>query len=120
MAVPMTYAVANPIYQPAMRVVTALTNALTASVTTSFDHNYLDGLIVRLHIPKGYGMLQANNLVGTVTVTGTTTFTLNIDTLKFDSFTTPSGSPWYISSYAQVIPLGEINSSLSQATRNTL
>lgn len=118
MAVPQTYAVADPRYQPAMRIITALTNANPASVTTSFDHDYLSGLIVRLHIPKGYGMLQAHQLVGTITVTGTTTFTIDIDTAQFDSFTTPSGDPWYINSYAQVVPVGEVNSSLLQATRN--
>ena len=120
MAVPQTYAVSDPIYQPAMRVITAITNANPAAVTTSFAHDYLDGLIVRLHIPTGYGMLQANELVGTVTVTGATTFTLDIDTTAFDAFTSPVGSPWYINSYASVIPVGEINSLLTQATRNTL
>ena len=120
MAIPQTYAVASPVYQPAMRIITALTNAYPAAVTTSFDHDYLDNLIVRLKIPEGYGMLKANNLVGTITVTGTTTFTIDIDTTYFDTFITPAGSPWYINSYAQVIPVGEENSYLNQATRNVL
>jgi hypothetical protein len=118
MAVPQTYAVVNPRFQPAMRVVTAITNALEAAVTTSFDHNYLTGLIVRLYVPKGYGMLQVDQQVGTITVTGDTTFTIDLDTTLYDTFTTPAGSPWYINSYSMVVPVGEINSSLTQATRN--
>ena len=118
MAIPQTYAVANPRYQRAMRIITGLTNGTPAVVTTSFDHNYSSGLIVRLYIPKGYGMLQANHLVGTITVTDETSFTIDIDTTAFDSFTMPTGDPWYINSYAQVVPIGEENSSLLQATRN--
>lgn len=118
MAIPQTYAVADPRYQPAMRIVTAITNANPAAVTTSFDHDYNTGMIVRLYVPKGYGMLQADRLEGTITVTGTTTFTIDIDTTLFDSFTTPGGSPWYINSYSQVVPTGEINSTIANATRN--
>jgi hypothetical protein len=118
MAIPQTYAVEDPRYQPAMRIVTAITNANPASVTTSFAHDYNTGIIARLYVPEGYGMLQADRLKGAITVTGATTFTIDIDTTGFDSFTTPPGSPWYINSYAQVVPLGEINNSLANATRN--
>ena len=112
-------AIASPTYQPAMRIISAFTNANPASITTSFDHDYITGTIVRIIIPPGHGMLQANNLVGTITVTGTTTFTIDIDTKDFDTFVIPGGFP---NSYQhpQVVPIGEINSILTAATMNVL
>lgn len=80
---------ANPVFQRAMRIVSTITNANPAVVTTTFDHQYLTGLIVRLNIPKGYGMTQANRLYGPIVVTGATTFTVDIDTTHFDTFIVP-------------------------------
>ncbi len=83
----MSILVANtPIFQRAMRVISTLTQANPAVVTTTSDHQYLDGMIIRLNIPKGFGMQQANQLQGEITVTGDTTFTIDIDTTQFDSF----------------------------------
>lgn len=76
----------NPIFQKAMRIITAITNASQASVTTSFAHNYITGMIVRLNIPLGYGMQQANQLYAPITVTSTTTFTIDIDSTDMDPF----------------------------------
>lgn len=83
----------NPTYQPARRIIENITNARIASVTTTFAHNYLDGEIVRLIIPKEFGMFQADKLKGTITVTGNTTFDIDIDTRKFDSFITVPVNP---------------------------
>ncbi len=109
----------NPIYQPAMRIVTAITNAAPASVTTSFDHLYLTGSIVRLDIPLGYGMQQVNQKFGPITVTSPTTFTIDIDTTQFDAFSVASSYP-YNEQYAQCVPMAEINSLLTSAVQNTL
>lgn len=109
------FAIENPTYQPAMRIISAITRANPAAVTTTFDHNYGSGEIVRLNIPVGFGMQQANQLVGTITVTGDTTFTINIDSTFFDSFADPGGKQ-----EAQVTPIGEINELLRFATNNVL
>lgn len=109
----------NPIYQPAMRIVTAITNASPALVTTSFDHLYLTGSIVRLDIPLGYGMQQVNQKFGPITVTGATTFTIDIDTTQFDTFSVATTYP-YNEQYAQSVPMAEINSLLTSAVQNTL
>jgi len=118
--VPNGYAYRNPVYQPAMRLVTNITNAVQALVTTSFAHNYQTGDIVRLIIPQGWGMVQANGLYGPITVVSPTTFTIAIDTSLFDQFVTPPNPSPYVISVAQVIPIGEVNSKLSQATHNVL
>jgi hypothetical protein len=76
----------KPVFQKAMRIINAITNQVNASVTTSFAHNYITGMIVRLNIPLGYGMQQANQLYGPIVVTGSTTFTIAIDTTFMDPF----------------------------------
>jgi len=81
-------AIENPVFQRAMRVISSITNDYPAVVTTTFAHQYLDGLVVRLIIPKGYGMTQANQLYAPIIVTGDTTFTIDIDARYFDKFIT--------------------------------
>lgn len=112
-------AVQNPTYKPSMRVISAITNANPAAVTTTFAHGYITGTICRLFIPEGYGILQANTLFGPITVTGSTTFTIDIDTSTFDPYTTPAVYP-EDRQYAQVVPIGQINSILGASVQNVL
>lgn len=109
-------AVVSPMYRPAMRVVDSITNAENAVITTTFDHGYLSGTYVRLYIPVTYGMQQAQHATGPITVTGDTTFTMDLNTSTFDAFAVPS--PQY--QYAQVVPIGELNSMLTAAFQNVL
>jgi hypothetical protein len=109
----------NPIYQPAMRIISAITNANPALVTTSFNHLYLTGSIVRLDIPLGFGMQQANQKFGPITVVSPTTFTIDIDTTLFDTFSVATTFP-NNEQYAQAVPFAEINSLLTSAVQNTL
>ena len=113
---PTFYANPNPIYYPGMRIITAITQAFPASVTTSFAHGYNTLLVVRLDVPDGYGMTNVNQSVGTITVTSSTTFTIDIDTRLFPPFSTPLGA----TQAAQVVPVGEDNSTVYLATQNTL
>lgn len=114
-----TPSVASPTFQPAMRTISAITNAFPASVTTSIAHDYRDGMIVRLNIPIGYGMQQADQKYAPIEVTGNTTFTIDIDTTNYDVFAIPSPLPTHYTD-PQVIPIGEINETLLAATRNVL
>jgi hypothetical protein len=109
-------AIESPTFQPAMRIVTAITKANPASVTTSFDHDYVTGAIVSFRIPDGFGMHQINKKIGTLTVTGDTTFTVNIDSTDFDAFAVPMDN----TQFAQVIPVGEINAVWTSAVENVL
>ena len=103
-----------------MRIITAITNANPAVVTTSFAHQYLDGTIVRLDIPPAVGMPQANNFVGPLLVTSTTTFALPLDSTNFGTFAIPVDPLPQINTCALVVPVGEINSTLLAATQNVL
>ena len=114
-----------PVYQPAMREVTAITNDFPALVTTSFAHNYVSGMYVRLYVPDSYGMVQANQLLGLITVTSSTQFTISIDTRNFDPFVVPPNrvypeGPSAQVQFAQVVPVGELTAQVNASTRNVL
>ncbi len=111
------YAVRNPTYQPAMRIVTAISQTNPAVVTTSFAHQYVDGIIVRLDVPLANGMQQISsipfpNVSYPITVTGNSTFTVNVDATKFEAFVN--------NECCCVVPVGELNSQLNAATQNVL
>lgn len=114
------YADPNPSFRPAMRLIAAITNASPATITTTFDHEYLSGTIVRLHIPYVCGMQEAHSMTGSITVTGATTFTIPIDTTHFDVFAIPGMPDPHDDTCAQVIPVAEDNSMLSAAVQNVL
>ena len=109
----------NPIFQPAMRIVTNITNAVAAVVTTSFDHLYLNETIIRIDIPLGYGMQQINQRFGSIIVLSPTTFSIDIDSTFFDTFSIATTYPENAQS-AVCVAIGEENDTLLASVRNTL
>ncbi len=107
----------SPTFQPTLRIISAITNDNPALVTTTISHDYITGEIVRLKIPKGFGMQQANNLLGVVTITSPDEFTIDINTTRFEPFSPPFPLPTAFTC-AQVVPVGEISSLLAGATKN--
>ena len=116
---PMILATARPTFQPAMRIISSITNAYPAVITTTFDHQYATGMIVRLNIPVGFGMQQANQLFSPIVVTGSTTFTMDIDTSSFDPYVASVTYPFSYQA-GQTVPMAENNDILTSATRNVL
>jgi len=112
------YAVQHPFFQPAMRLIAAITQSNPAEVTTTFAHQYKDGTIVRLDIPPADGMQQADQFVGALVVTSDTTFIINLDTTNFDQFAIPGSPDPHVNTCAQVVPIGEVNETLKAATQN--
>lgn len=76
----------KPVFQRAMRVIESITNAYPAVVTTTTNHQYITGMIIRLNIPSGYGMQQVNQQQGLITVLTDTTYSIDIDTTLMDPF----------------------------------
>lgn len=110
------YAERHPTYLPAMRLIASITQAFPAIVTTSFDHNYVSGEIVRFLIPPSHGMVQLNKQHAEILVTSPTTFSIPIDTTSFDAYVIPVDS----TQCGQVVPIGENNAILTAATHNIL
>ena len=114
------FAYQNPVFQPAMRIISAITNANPAVVTTTFANQYETGLIVRLDIPSAVGMQQINGMTGAITVLSPTTFVFPIDSTNFTPFAIPMSPPPAVNTCAQVVPIGEVNEILTQAVQNVL
>jgi hypothetical protein len=90
---------------PKATVISAITNANPAVVTTTTNHGYSDGLIVRVVLPfpyfSAFGMIQINGLSGPILVLSPTTFSVAINTLTFDPFVVGTSLE-----NAQIIPIG--------------
>ena len=124
-------ALTDPNFHPAMRIISGITNTNPVVITTSFDHDYQTGLIVRIKISRGSGMQQINMMKGPITVLSPTTFSMPINAELFDVFvfpvdvtrsalSVPATTPQKQYTPSQVVPVGQINSSLTLATRNVL
>ena len=115
----MPFPIPFPTFQPAMRLIVAITKDFPAVVTTDIDHQYIDGAIVRLYVYPQNGGAGANQLSGAIEVTSPTTFKISINTREFDTFIVP-GVPTANNTQACCVPVGEVSSTLKSATRNVL
>lgn len=129
MSIPNTpnyYALPFPSFQRAMRNILSITQDEKAVITTTLDgvnpgnHQYMTGLIVRLNVPSGFGMVQINELQSPITVLSPSTFSVEINTANFDAFVVPPFQPGNNGTPATVVPFGEINDILTEATQNVL
>lgn len=84
---------------PSRSAISDITQANPAVVTTATPHNLTTGQIVRIHVPKNYGMSELNQLALSITVLSSNTFSLqyslippgfNVNSKNFTAFTTPS------------------------------
>lgn len=100
-------------FSPGSKIISAISNANPGIVTTSTNHGYLDGLYVRLNIPIADGMQQVNGNVYLITILTPTTFSIGVDTSKFDVFSLSSAVQ-----SAQVIPVGEVATTLKNLEKN--
>jgi len=114
------YAVRRPVYGPAMRIIASITNAQFPTVTTTFEHGYVDGTIVRFDIPPALGMIQIDQMTSPIVVTSTTTFTIDIDTTQFTPFSIPVDPDPHTNICGLCVPIGELNGTLKAALRNRL
>lgn len=93
-------------YLPSVFDISAITLGNTTTVTTSVNHNYVIGQLVKLLIPESYGSFQLNGMSGYVTaIPASNQVTTTINSTFSNSFqigntTTP----------AQIIAIGDINS----------
>lgn len=102
---PVWYANPDPRFQPAMRLISDITRGPKTTITTSFDHDYESGLVVRLYVPDYYGMSQIDRLTGAISVLSSDTFSIDLDSSLFDPFSVPSSPPYY-NKTATVVPVG--------------
>jgi hypothetical protein len=121
-----------PRFYPRARYITGITAANPAVVTMSVAHNFQVGEKVRIIVPPEFGMVEMNNLLGTVTAVAhsatVNSITLDIDASAFTAFAFPTSALAALGiKFAQVVPVGEaavntialpVGNSLDDATRN--
>lgn len=86
-------------FSPPRVAISAITQALPCVVTTSSDHNLTTGQVVRIHVPKDYGMYPLDKKLFSVSVLSDTEFSLQysqvppaveVDSRTYPAFTIPS------------------------------
>ena len=84
-------------FQPVSNLISNVTNALNASVTTSAPHGWSSGYTVQIIVPATYGMSLDEQT--TIVVTSPTTFTTFIDTTGLDPFVSPTFTAYTASGF---------------------
>jgi hypothetical protein len=107
----------NPVFRPQLMYIAAISQSNPGVVTTTTNHNYDSGLIVRLLVPFEAGMTQLNKQSFSITVLSPNTFSIPIDTSFFDAFVFPA-NPEITS--PQVVAFAEDNDVFTMAMQNVL
>lgn len=102
---------------PSTLLITNITQAspmvVTFTVPSTGSNTYVIGQLVRLNVPRTWGMYQANGLTGRIIALGVFTMTLNIDSTNFDTFVDGSLSS---ETPASLAPAGSQNLELNNTT----
>jgi len=114
-------------FAPARVPISAISNSDPGVVTTSVNHKLTTGQVVRLHVPKNYGMDELNNILCIITELSGTQFSIqysqvppqqNINTTNFALFVIPSNPSFT----AEVVPVGSgptpLTNTIPQQTNN--
>lgn len=86
---------------------------ITFTVPATGSNTYVPGQLVRLTVPKTWGMFQANGLTARILAVAATMMSVNIDSTHFDAFIDGSGGP---ETPASLVPAGSQNLEFSNAT----
>jgi len=89
-------------YVPYRNLITDVTQASNAVITTADAHGYETGQWVRIIVPLAYQM-EINYLQTKITVTSDTEFETEIDTRSLLPFSAPSAPPAF--TQAQTVPI---------------
>ena len=106
---------ATPLWQPNYSIVSSITNANPGVVTTASPNGYYSGLIVQFFFGPKFGMQHLIGNIYTIVVLSPTAFSINQNTTAFDAFTI--GTTLQV---PQVVPVGEVASTLKNVERNLL
>jgi hypothetical protein len=120
----------SPVFKPTVRLISSISKGSTTTITTDRAHGYETGLIVKILVPDTIntampvdglvGMTQINNKTGTITVIDEYSFSIDIDSTDFDSFSIPGTWDPSIGLYPQVVPFAEVSEMNTSAVKNVL
>lgn len=93
-------------YQPQRFIISAITLGQTTTVTTSVDHDFVIGQLVRLIIPIGYGSRQLNEQQAyVISIPADDQVELKLNSYQADAFIAAG-----LSNDPQIMAIGDINS----------
>lgn len=99
---------------PKRREISAVTNSFRAEVTTTVDHGYEVGQIVRLIVPLAYGMELNYVQAKILSIPSLDTFITDIDTTNNGTYISPTAPPSFTTS--QVVPMSGIEDNATSIT----
>lgn len=108
-------------YQPHRFVISAITRGITTLVTTSEDHDYVIGQLIRFILPSLYGTYQLNEQRGyVISIPSDTQVVVELDSRFMDAFvaspTLPTNQAYTV---AQILAIGDIaNGQINTNGRN--
>ncbi len=105
----------NPQYfQPSRFVISALTLGATTTVTTSVNHNYVIGQLVRLLIQPTYGAYPLNEQVGyVIQIPASNQVVITLNSVGANQFIS---SPTYGPTEPQIVAIGDVNTGIISST----
>jgi len=103
-------------YKPNFFFISAITLGYQTVVTTTVDHNYVVGQLVRLLIPNGFGSRQLNEVPGyVISIPATNQVTLDIVSSNADPFINAN-----LNTKAQIVAVGDVNAGNLNSNGTTL
>ena len=97
-------------FEPDRHLISGVTVAAQAVITTNLAHGYSTGWYVRVQVPADYGMRIDYVQTKIVEVPSTTTVKVDVDTRQLAAFVAPSGSP---SQAAQIVPISGVTQNVA-------
>jgi hypothetical protein len=98
-------------YLPSVFFISAVALGQVTTITTSVEHNYVIGQLVRLIIPFSYGCRQLNERQGyVVAVPSANQVLLDINSIGSDPFVSGFGT-----TMAQILAIGDVNTGAQNA-----
>lgn len=92
-------------YEPSRFVISGVSLGATTTVTTSVNHNYVIGQLVRLIIPPSFGCRQLNEKTGfVISIPASNQVVLDIYSKGGDAYVASSAT-----TVAQILGIGDVN-----------
>lgn len=101
------------VWLPTNQEISNISQANPCVITTTNNHNFQDGIYVRIFLPSpNFGMQPLNERIFPATVLSPTTFSIPVDTRAFNPFASVSRQS------AQALPSGEGSLTLENTLAN--
>lgn len=100
-------------YQPSQFFISAITLGVTTTVTTTVNHNYVIGQLVRLIIPPAFGSRALTDKTGyVISIPAADQVTLDINSTGVNPFVSNAS----VNTQPQIMAVGDINTGIISST----